>query len=268
MSVDPDNGGASDVDPQSWNGYAYSRNNPVNLTDPSGRDYRVCIDNGNGGYNCALYKHDADFENAARDSGVTFSNGKVYASTGEEIGSYVHFDEGIKDISTDYLNLYYFGQAAKGLFSLGRLAFRGVADLLAGGAEEAVDLSVMVKPNPAEAAMIQELRQAGLDVQQLPRTAGKSADLLVNGIKTELKTLTGEGPNTLKNAIETAAEQGDHILIDARNVEHYSRTSCQSDCSSAREYWWPRRSRDRAHEGRGSQILTRYLICTQGSSWD
>lgn len=37
-------------------------------------------------------------------------------------------------------------------------------------------------------------------------------------MKTELKTLTGEGPNTLKNAIETAAKQGDQILIDARGT--------------------------------------------------
>ena len=36
LSVDPDNAGADAGDPQSWNGYAYVRNNPLALVDPSG----------------------------------------------------------------------------------------------------------------------------------------------------------------------------------------------------------------------------------------
>ena len=55
-------------------------------------------------------------------------------------------------------------------------------------------------------------------MEQLPRTAGKSADFLVNGVKTELKTLTGSGPTTIKNAVQEAAKQGEKILIDARNT--------------------------------------------------
>jgi RHS repeat-associated protein len=41
-SVDPENYGAEPEDPQSWNGYAYARNNPVLYTDPDGRKYLVC----------------------------------------------------------------------------------------------------------------------------------------------------------------------------------------------------------------------------------
>jgi hypothetical protein len=33
-SPDPGNAGALNDDPQSWNEYAYARNNPTNLTDP------------------------------------------------------------------------------------------------------------------------------------------------------------------------------------------------------------------------------------------
>ncbi|MBL0240344.1 MAG: RHS repeat-associated core domain-containing protein [Chloracidobacterium sp.] len=35
-SIDFGNAGALDIEPQSWNAYSYSLNNPVNITDPSG----------------------------------------------------------------------------------------------------------------------------------------------------------------------------------------------------------------------------------------
>lgn len=36
MSTDPGNAGTLNTDPQSWNAYSYVRNNPLNLTDPTG----------------------------------------------------------------------------------------------------------------------------------------------------------------------------------------------------------------------------------------
>ncbi len=42
MSPDPDNAGALEQDPQSWNGYAYARNNPLVYTDPDGLEFRIC----------------------------------------------------------------------------------------------------------------------------------------------------------------------------------------------------------------------------------
>jgi RHS repeat-associated protein len=52
MSPDPGNISAilNQDDPQSWNAYAYVRNNPVNLTDEDGQNYNVCDVNGK---NCA-----------------------------------------------------------------------------------------------------------------------------------------------------------------------------------------------------------------------
>ena len=41
MSVDPENAGANPDDPQSWNGYAYARNNPLLYTDPDGRTFLI-----------------------------------------------------------------------------------------------------------------------------------------------------------------------------------------------------------------------------------
>jgi RHS repeat-associated protein len=45
LSTDPDNAGASDDDPQSWNGYSYVRNSVLNATDPDGL-YCVALPNG------------------------------------------------------------------------------------------------------------------------------------------------------------------------------------------------------------------------------
>jgi RHS repeat-associated protein len=58
MRSDPDNAGAIPDDPQSWNGYAYARNNPLLYTDPDGTNYRVCDNEGN---NCADLSVTADY---------------------------------------------------------------------------------------------------------------------------------------------------------------------------------------------------------------
>jgi RHS repeat-associated protein len=42
MSPDPQNAGAESEDPQSWNAYAYARNNPLTYTDPDGEKYQIC----------------------------------------------------------------------------------------------------------------------------------------------------------------------------------------------------------------------------------
>jgi len=41
-SVDPENSGAYEDNPQSWNGYSYVVNNPPKHIDPDGREYLVC----------------------------------------------------------------------------------------------------------------------------------------------------------------------------------------------------------------------------------
>jgi hypothetical protein len=73
-----------------------------------------------------------------------------------------------------------------------------------------------------ERAFVQELIAAGKTVQIVPRGAGETADFIINGVLTELKTINSLGKNTVKNAIQKAASQapglGDQILIDARQV--------------------------------------------------
>ncbi|NEQ42463.1 MAG: hypothetical protein F6K00_02430 [Leptolyngbya sp. SIOISBB] len=62
--------------------------------------------------------------------------------------------------------------------------------------------------NPVERGMVQELLEKGRNVEIVPRSNVKTPDFRIDGVPTELKTLTGEGRNTLKNAIQKAAEQG------------------------------------------------------------
>jgi RHS repeat-associated protein len=80
-SVDPENAGAIEDDPQSWNGYAYARNAPVVYSDPDGRKYRICSTDGE------CYDHSDDDFNAGRRAGkkdgFTFTGDGKYYEKGE-----------------------------------------------------------------------------------------------------------------------------------------------------------------------------------------
>ncbi len=72
-------GGAKPRDPQSWNQYAYARNNPLLYTDPDGFSYQICDATGK---NCAKDQlSDDDFnseKSAAQSNGEHFSDGSIY----------------------------------------------------------------------------------------------------------------------------------------------------------------------------------------------
>jgi len=59
----------------------------------------------------------------------------------------------------------------------------------------------------------------GNEVQALEAVQGqKNPDALVNGVKTEFKTLTVAGPNTLKNQIQDGLKQAPNVVVDARGT--------------------------------------------------
>jgi RHS repeat-associated protein len=213
LSPDPDNAGADESDPQSWNGYSYVGNNPIDRTDPTGQDWEVCVNNEQGGQNCfnlsneqfeELYKNPGSGISSYRDYNT--GTGTFSITGGEQVATFEYFagplSESGRIEGTDFANT---------------IMVAPFAGLLTGGLSGAMG-GTAVKSTPAEAAMKQELEAAGNVVKRVPRRGYPTPDFLVNGVRTELKTLTKAGPNTLKNAIEKAARQGKQILVDARNV--------------------------------------------------
>ena len=67
-SVDPENASGDPADPQSWNGYAYARNNPLLYVDPDGRYFIVCQSDGD----CTTYAVDSDFYRFLREENLQF----------------------------------------------------------------------------------------------------------------------------------------------------------------------------------------------------
>lgn len=94
-SVDPENAGADEEDTQSWNGYAYARNNPLLFVDPDGREYYICGPNGCGTISDEeFYRERYRFRAPGNrlkftgDSSGYYGSGNIYSEQGEHLASY------------------------------------------------------------------------------------------------------------------------------------------------------------------------------------
>jgi RHS repeat-associated protein len=91
---DPGHVGGNVGDPQSWNAYAYSRNDPINLVDPTGLLYGFCVTVGRTG---CYEAYDRDFESIVGDQGYDLLGGReagdrgLILRNGERVGNYVHY---------------------------------------------------------------------------------------------------------------------------------------------------------------------------------
>jgi RHS repeat-associated protein len=155
ISPDPDNASAQPSDPQTWNVYAYARNNPATLTDPTGEDYRICVhDETNQNRLCTVYESEEPFLQTLKNPGPgitvqgnelsgtiygTDVNGnRVEAGTYEQVPGHGMEDHGLEhDVAAD--------MAIGGLLSAGLRvgvaaidwATSGLRNLLGLGAQEA-----------------------------------------------------------------------------------------------------------------------------------
>ncbi len=104
-SADPKSGWPSD--PQSWNMYAYGRNNPLLYTDPDGQTYRICQVGSDGKEtNCTEQKNeltDSQFNQFQKDNkgNMSFSGGKIYTRNDDgsrtQTGTYKQTDVDLND---------------------------------------------------------------------------------------------------------------------------------------------------------------------------
>ena len=74
---------------------------------------------------------------------------------------------------------------------------------------------------PHEMKTVVFLTDLGYDVELIPKSnieGQHSADIIIDGISWEIKSPTGETKNTMKNNIQSALKQSNHIIIDLRRI--------------------------------------------------
>ena len=134
-SVDPGNAGSDPVDPQSWNGYSYVINMPLNLIDPTGEDWELADDGTYTWVESCPSGSTACYTTVAVASGNTLT---VYGrKDGEDVHKYMANQDGVFDLTAitgtlgkeagfevkpddEKKDHYASGESAAGLYNLAR----------------------------------------------------------------------------------------------------------------------------------------------------
>jgi RHS repeat-associated protein len=183
MSPDPDNRGAVDEDPQTWNAYSYVRDNPLKYTDPDGTDVHLCVDIGNSSQTCVnltdeQYRQLYNQQNGQQGinlPGGLFPNGNVTCNGGQVCGSAQYFEPGLSDDPIIAPTL--FGGIAGGI----KAGIRGIVEGIFGSgvktaAEEAAEATVTDAAARAAAEVSNVVAKAAAGVgNQTVKVASKEA---------------------------------------------------------------------------------------------
>lgn len=159
---------------QTWNAYAYVRNNPTTLTDPDGTDYNVCTNDQNGNQTCTRVTNDVGFEQALNNPGAGITveqgngSGTFYTTdpnTGQQVqaGTYqweppTPQEEAAVDVTNNVINgallLTGVGRLATGALNLGEGLLNGARSFFADEASSAVgaELGAGASAYPTEIA--------------------------------------------------------------------------------------------------------------------
>jgi RHS repeat-associated protein len=184
LSPDPLGQDAADPsDPQTWNMYAYVRNNPTTNTDPTGETYHVCQTDPNGNQsNCTDISDEqfAQFQQENKDT-LTFTGSGNVLQNGTVIGS---FQQTSVDLPSDVARaLYWAGITANANIKTGatimaqNAALAGIGQLVGMG----IDALLAARAASAESAAIATADIGNLSskiVRQMGKRAWTVQDIL------------------------------------------------------------------------------------------
>jgi RHS repeat-associated protein len=123
MTVDPGHVNGNIFDPQSWNGYAYARNNPLRFTDPTGTAYQICP---KGGTCQSVSDRYFGYLEDHAGSGISLRDGVIFATVnGNEVVAGSYQQTSVDPTFNDFIRQT--GERADGLLTAGSIGIGAAA---------------------------------------------------------------------------------------------------------------------------------------------
>lgn len=222
LPVDPGHVGGNVLDPQSWNAYAYARNNPLRFVDPTGTDYRVNI------FGSEAFWVGTDSElHGLEQGGFSFRGGNIFNGADMWVGTYEYFDPFAARLAVNVARTA--GPIADprfiaGIYGASALGGLGVAGTVTVASTEAVTLGIaQLAPLAPLAGLLkftntalQHMSNAGrmVPIQTLAEAIRAGARMpdpqgAVGAVKIVQKVFVNGTPRTL----EIIYRQADNIIL-------------------------------------------------------